>query len=114
MFGDNQSVVTSSTILHSKLSKRWNALSYHRVHEAIAGSVIRFDYVRSEKNPLDILTKALDFSTMWSHVEPMLFWKRDTVVSSSSPLAPDAHGATAQAPRGVTDGCGVDALTLER
>eukprot|EP00957_Ditylum_brightwellii_P205607 15344594-Ditylum_brightwellii.AAC.2 len=51
---------------------------------------------------------------MWSHVEPMLFWKGDTVVPPSSPLAPDAHGATAQAPRGVTDGCGVDALTLER
>ena len=29
MFGDNQSVVTSSTIPHSTLSKHWNALSYH-------------------------------------------------------------------------------------
>eukprot|EP00977_Amphora_coffeiformis_P017012 scaffold5395_cov139-Amphora_coffeaeformis.AAC.1 len=51
---------------------------------------------------------------MWSHVEPVLFWKGDTVVPPSSPLAPDGHGVTAQAPRGVTDGCGVDALTLER
>ena len=36
MFGDNQSVVTSSTIPHSGLNKWHNALSYHRVREAIA------------------------------------------------------------------------------
>jgi hypothetical protein len=36
MFGDNQSVVTLSTIPHSTLGKRWNALSYHKVREAIA------------------------------------------------------------------------------
>ena len=104
LFGDNQSVVTSSTIPHSKLSKRWNALSYHRVREAIAGSIIRFHYVRSEENPADILTKALDFTTTWSHVEPMLFWKGDTVVPQSSPLYVGASGPTAQALRGVTNG----------
>ena len=39
MFGDNQSVVTtSSTIPHSPLSKHWTALSYHWVREAIAAS----------------------------------------------------------------------------
>jgi len=31
LFGDNQSVVTSSTIPHSLLAKRHNALSYHRI-----------------------------------------------------------------------------------
>jgi hypothetical protein len=31
MFGDNQSVVTNSTIPHSSLNKRHNALAYHRV-----------------------------------------------------------------------------------
>eukprot|EP00977_Amphora_coffeiformis_P023324 scaffold13003_cov122-Amphora_coffeaeformis.AAC.5 len=40
MFGDNQSVVKSSTIPHFKLSKHWNALSYQRVHKAITGSGI--------------------------------------------------------------------------
>ena len=30
LFGDYQSVITSSTLPHSTLSKRWNALSYHR------------------------------------------------------------------------------------
>eukprot|EP00977_Amphora_coffeiformis_P023040 scaffold12128_cov105-Amphora_coffeaeformis.AAC.1 len=37
LFGDNKSVVTSSAIPHSTLGKRWNALSYHCVREAIAG-----------------------------------------------------------------------------
>ena len=36
MFGDNKSVVTSSTIPQSILNKRHNMLSYHRVREAIA------------------------------------------------------------------------------
>jgi len=31
LFGDNQSVVTSSTIPHSSLNKRHNAMLYHRV-----------------------------------------------------------------------------------
>ena len=39
MFGDNQSVITSSTIPHSRLSKRHNALSYHRVREAIVAKI---------------------------------------------------------------------------
>ena len=38
LFGENKSVVTSSTIPHSTLGKRWNALSYHHVQEAIAGA----------------------------------------------------------------------------
>ena len=40
MFGDNKSVVTSSTVPHSLLSKRHNILSYHRVREAIAVKIL--------------------------------------------------------------------------
>ena len=36
MFGDNKSVVDSSTKIHAKLHKRHTALSFHRVREAIA------------------------------------------------------------------------------
>ena len=31
LFGDNKAIVTSSTIPHSSLNKRWNAISYHKV-----------------------------------------------------------------------------------
>jgi hypothetical protein len=39
ILGDNQAVVTNSVIPHSTLSKRHNALSYHRVREAIAAGM---------------------------------------------------------------------------
>ena len=40
LFGDNKSVVTSSTIPHSTLGKWWNALSYHYCHEAVAAGIV--------------------------------------------------------------------------
>jgi hypothetical protein len=83
MFGDNQSVVTSSTIPHSQLSKRWNALSYHRVREAIAAGITRFHFVDSTQNPSDVLTKPLDRNTSWPLIEPLLFWKGETQPSDS-------------------------------
>jgi len=59
LFGDNESVVTSSTLPHSVLSKRHNALSYHSVREAIAAKIIAFYYKKGKDNPADILSKPL-------------------------------------------------------
>ena len=78
LFGDNQSVITSSTIPHSQLAKHWNSLSYHRVCEAIAAGVIRFHFITSTDNPSDILTKPMDHTTAWTFVDALLFWKGDT------------------------------------
>jgi hypothetical protein len=78
LFGDNKSVVTSSTIPHSTLSKRWNALSYHKVREAIAGGWLRFEHLPGPQNPADIFTKSLPWSNLKIFVEPLLFWKGDT------------------------------------
>jgi hypothetical protein len=36
IFGDNKTVVDGATIPHAKLHKRHNALSFHRLHEAMA------------------------------------------------------------------------------
>ena len=60
MFGDNKSVVTSSTIPQSVLSKRHNMLSYHQVREAIAAGILEFHWCDSEKNKSDILSKQWD------------------------------------------------------
>ena len=79
MFGDNQSVVTSSTLPHSTLAKRWNALSYHRVREAVAADYVRFHFIESTQNPADIMTKALDHATAWPFVDTMLFRKGNTL-----------------------------------
>ena len=42
LFGDNQSVIISSTIPQSTLNKFHKALSYHCVHECIAIGIIHY------------------------------------------------------------------------
>ena len=49
MFGDNKSVVISSTVPHSLLSKRHNMLLYHRVSKAIASKILVFYWCDSPK-----------------------------------------------------------------
>jgi Reverse transcriptase (RNA-dependent DNA polymerase) len=89
MFGDNKSVVTSSTIPHSTLDKRWNALSYHRVREAIAAGIIIFQHIDGKSNPSDVLTKFLPWNEFWPLIQPLLFWKGETMRSAKAdtPLA---------------------------
>ena len=89
LFGDNKSVVTSSTIPHSTLGKRWNALSYHRVREAIAGGWIRFEHIPGTANPADVLTKALPWAVLRQYIEPLLLWKGDTLDAPSGSSNPE-------------------------
>jgi hypothetical protein len=78
LFGDNQSVIISSNIPHSNLNKRHNALSYHRVREAIAAEILYFLHMDGKYNPSDILTKFLHWAKFWPLVQPLLFWKGET------------------------------------
>ena len=78
MFGDNESVVKSSTIPHSTLTKRHNALSYHRVREAIAGKIIRFFHIKGENNPADIVSKHWGQAQVWHLIRPLLFYSGET------------------------------------
>ena len=78
MFGDNESVVNTASIPHSKLTKRHNALSYHKTRSAIAAGILRFHYVRSEDNPADILSKHWDMPSVWDTLKPLMFWRGDT------------------------------------
>ena len=78
LFGDNESVVKSSTVPHSALSKRHNALSYHRVREAIAGKIIQFHHIRGENNPADIVSKHWGQAQVWQLIRPLLFHSGET------------------------------------
>jgi hypothetical protein len=78
LFGDNASVVTSSTIPHSSLNKRHNALSYHRIREAMAAKIMWFIHMDGKQNPADLITKFLAFPEAWGFLEPLLFWKGET------------------------------------
>ena len=89
MFGDNESVVNSSTIPDAKLNKRHTMLSFHKVREAIASGMIVFVHIRGTTNPADVLSKHWAHSAVWPLLKPILFWPRDTMelVASDEPTA---------------------------
>ena len=78
MFGDNESVVNSSSIPHAKLHKRHTALSFHRVHEAVASKYVTFTFLPGAYNPADVLSKHWAYSATWSMLQCLLFWQGDT------------------------------------
>ena len=78
LFGDNESVVTSSTVPHSQLSKRWHALSYHYTREAIASGMVEFHHIPGPQNPADILSKHWGHSQVYPLLRPILFYRGDT------------------------------------
>jgi hypothetical protein len=49
MLGDNMSVVLNTTVPSSVLKKKHNAITYHRVKEAIAARIMRFAYINKVK-----------------------------------------------------------------
>ena len=78
MFGDNRSVVTSSTIPNSTISKRHHLASYHQVREAITPKYISFHWKDGKSNHADILSKHWEFATVWPMLKPIQFWRGET------------------------------------
>jgi hypothetical protein len=104
MFGDNESVITSSTIPHSTLNKRHNVLSYHCVRECIAAKVFYLLHISGKINLTDMLTKPLGWVSFWPLVQPLFFWKRETI--QDKPFYLVIQGIKADPPsrsRAVTD-----------
>jgi len=93
MFGDNESVVNTASIPHSKLHKCHNALSYHRTREAIAAGITRYHHVEGNMNPADILSKHWDLPSVYPSLRPFLFWRGDTAVLIDPKIKPH-HGDT--------------------
>jgi Reverse transcriptase (RNA-dependent DNA polymerase) len=77
LFGDNNSVIISSTLPHSSLKKRHNALSYHRIRECIAAKIFGFYKISGKLNPADIVSKHNGFQTAYPLLKPLLFWRGD-------------------------------------
>ena len=73
MFGDNESVVKSSTFPDAKLNKRHNILSFHRVREMIAAKVLAFTHICGKTNPADMLSKNWSYGDTWKTLRPILF-----------------------------------------
>ena len=58
VFCDNKLVVTNSSVPSLLLSKRHNAICYHRVREAQAAEIIRVGWIEGKYNIADLFTKA--------------------------------------------------------
>ena len=83
LFGDNKSVVASSALPHSALGERWNALSHHQSCEAVAAGTIRFEFLSGAQNVADVLAKCLTHALVRPLLNPLSFWKGETVESGS-------------------------------
>lgn len=79
LFGDNESVVKSSTIPHSLLNKRHHALAYHFTREAIASGMVQFHHIPGDCNAADILSKHWGHSQIYPTLKPIMFYVGDTM-----------------------------------
>ena len=78
LFGDNGSVVTSSSVPESPLRKRHQALAYHYTREAIASGAVDFHHLPGTLNPSDILSKHWGYAQVWPMLKTTMFWAGNT------------------------------------
>ena len=103
MFGDNRSVVTSSTIPNSTISNRHHLSSYHRVREEIAAKFISFHWKDGKSNPADILSKHWEFATVLAMLKPILFWRGETATQLKGSERIPSTTPGAEPPRDAKD-----------
>lgn len=78
MFGDKESVVNTASVLHSRLHKRHNALSYHKTREAIATGITHFTHIDGERSLTGVVSKHWDDPSVRDTLHCILFWGGDT------------------------------------
>ena len=59
IYGDNQSVLASTTIPNSTLKKKSQSITYHFVREGAARDEWRMTNISTHENEADLLTKQL-------------------------------------------------------
>jgi hypothetical protein len=74
MFEDNQAVFMNSSVIHSLLNKRHNALAYHRVREMIAAKILGYYWIDGKNNPTDTVSKHWSYPQLWNLLKPLLFY----------------------------------------
>ena len=75
LFGDNQLVVNTSNVPQYK---RHNALSFHRVREAVAAKILSFNHIPGNINPADVLSKHWGYQQIKEILKTILFYRGDT------------------------------------
>ena len=75
VFGDNKSVLATTTVPGSTIKKKMNSLSYHFIREGCAKDEWQTAYVNTLLNCADLLTKSLPAGKKHSlFVQKFLFW----------------------------------------
>ena len=67
IWGDNETMINSSTIPDAKLHKRHNILSFHFVRSMVARGYINMLHIISKYNFADILTKHWGYQGTYYH-----------------------------------------------
>ena len=78
VFGDNESMINSSTYTYSRLHKRHNILSYHYVRSMIARGFIALTHTSSESNLADVVTKHWSHRSVYDLLRPVFHHVGDT------------------------------------
>jgi hypothetical protein len=78
IFGDNKTIIDTSSTPHAKLHKSHNALSFHHVREAVASRDVTIFHLPGKYNPADILSKHWAYASVWQTMNALLFARGDT------------------------------------
>ena len=103
MFGDNESVVNSASIVHSKLHKCHNALSFHHVREATASRHVDFNCIPGMQNPADILSKQWACSAVKDVLLPLFHQHGETCMDQDD-QGEQSHSIICTGHRAMTQG----------
>ena len=71
MFGDNETMINSSSFPYARLHKRHNILTFHFVRSMIAKRFIALHHIRSENNIADVLTKHWSKNSVYTLLKPI-------------------------------------------
>ena len=75
IYGDNQSVLSNTTIPESTLKKKSHSIAYHFVREGVARDEWRTTYINTHDNASDLMTKCLpDGAKRHGFVRMLLRW----------------------------------------
>ena len=79
VWGDNESMINSSTLPEAKLHKRHNILLFHYVRNMISQRYINLQHLLSEWNFADILTKKWSYqSSYYELIQPVIHHSGNT------------------------------------
>ena len=76
-FEEESGVMISSSVPYSKMSERWNALSYHRLCDDVVRDCVGVSSMQNKDCLADIATKSVHRAKVWTHYDEMFAQKDD-------------------------------------